>query len=411
MRLSLSNQKLLFLLITSLFLGLLLFRLDFLLAPKLYDEIPFWNTSLAFSDRLIPRIEDLKTYGEVNTPLPFVIYGLLEHISGHGFIAGRLLNVVLLLAITFAIGWPRSSSQNSLLCLVGFLLFPYNLLYGGHLYTDVIACAFVLLGIISYQRNQHILSCVAFILAISSRQFMVAFPAAISLYEFSRSIVRFQRSSQIRLSEQKRWLLPLIATLSLLGWMYLFKGMTPQVEEALSKVDPRVQTTAWAIAPGRAINYLGSIATYIVIPEFILFRLWRNKLWQTSSFSKQRRRITIAIASILLALAAISPPLLYTRNAINLAAGVFNNTNYEFIGAGIYYLFALLVVIRFSQPSLLSVMVLTNSLIMAKVYPWDKYLWPFVIVFWYLKATRYSDIDKDECILNTKNSKQKVASN
>lgn len=386
MRLSIFKQKLLFLLITAVFFGLLLFRLEFLTAPQIYDEIPFWNASLEFSDRLIPTLSSLRNYSELNTPLPFIIYGALERISGRGFIAGRLLNIALLLAVSVAIGWPKPSNyynQRSLLCLIGLLLFPYNFIYGGRLYTDVIASTFVLLGIVSHQQNRHLLSSISFILAISSRQFMVAFPAAVALYEFAAALPQLKHPSQIDLSKQQRWLFPLAATLSLLGWIYLFQGLTPQAEEALTKVDPRVQTTAWAVAPGRAINYLSSVATYIVIPEFLLFRRWRN-----FSFSKQQRRLTIVAAAMLVAIAIVSPPLLYARNAINLIAGIFNNTQYEYIGAAIYCLFSLLVIIRFSKPSLLSVMVLTNSLIMAKVYPWDKYLWPFVIVFWYLKATQ-----------------------
>lgn len=382
MRPSPSKQKLLFFVIIIAFFGLLLRRLDFLQAPQLYDEISFWKTSLIFSDRLIPTISELRSYGELSTPLPFIIYGALEHFSGHGLLAGRLLNLILLFMIAAIIGWPRTGNQQSILCLVGLLLFPYNFLYGGRLYTDVIACAWVLLGLVGYQHNRHFLSCVAFILAIASRQYMVAFPAAISLYEFAIAIPQFKASHRFNLAKQWRWIAPLIATLSLLGWIYLFQGLTPQVGAAISKVDPHVQTTAWAIDPGRAVNYLGSVATYIVIPEFVLFRLW-----QQPSRSKQQRRLIIGIASVLLLVVVVSPPLLYTRNSINLIAGIFNNTQYEFIGAIIYYLLSLLTVIRFSQPSLLSLMVLTNSAIMAKVYPWDKYLWPFVVVFWYLKAT------------------------
>lgn len=390
MRANLLHQRLLFSLIIIIFFGLLLLRLDFLSAPKLYDEITFWKTSLIFSDRLIPTLNQLRSYGELNTPLPFLIYGALEHLFGHGLWLGRLLNLILLFVIAAAIGWPRSGTHRSLLCLVGLLLFPYNILYGGRLYTDIIACFWVLLGVVGYQRKQHSLSCLAFILAISSRQFAVAFPAAICLYEVTNSLLRLKQSNQFNLSDQWRWIAPLLATLSLLGWIYLFQGLTPQVESALNKVDPNVQETAWALDPGRAINYLGAVATYIVIPEFILFRRWRNL-----SLPKQRRLI-IGTASLLLILTIISPPLLYTRNSVNLVAGIFNNTNYEFIGASIYYLLSLLTVLRFSQPNPLSLMVLTNGIVMAKVYPWDKYLWPLVVVFWYLKNKHPKELSQAE---------------
>ena len=100
-----SKQKFLFVLsITAIYI-VLMFWLDFLQGPYWYDEQTFWNTSLTFSDRLIPRIEDLRDYTELNTPLPFIIFGALEYLFDRGIFTGRLLNLILSLIIVFIIGY------------------------------------------------------------------------------------------------------------------------------------------------------------------------------------------------------------------------------------------------------------------------------------------------------------------
>ena len=101
-----SQQKFLFLLIVTAIYSTLAIWLDFLHGPKLRDEGHFWQTSLTFSESLIPTIDDLKNYRELNTPLPFVIFGALEYLFHQGIFAGRLLNLILSLIIVFIMGWP-----------------------------------------------------------------------------------------------------------------------------------------------------------------------------------------------------------------------------------------------------------------------------------------------------------------
>ena len=42
--------------------------------------------------------------------------------------------------------------------------------------------------------------------------------------------------------------------------------------------------------------------------------------------------------------------------------------------------------LRFAKFDVISLSVWLNCLIMMKAYPWDKYVLPLVVVFWYLKG-------------------------
>ncbi len=57
--------------------------------PLWNDEGRFWPTSLSFSSKLIPTLHQLKNYDELSTPLPFVVFGVLEHLFHKGIAAGR----------------------------------------------------------------------------------------------------------------------------------------------------------------------------------------------------------------------------------------------------------------------------------------------------------------------------------
>ncbi|NJL87258.1 MAG: hypothetical protein HC886_16825 [Leptolyngbyaceae cyanobacterium SM1_1_3] len=77
----------------SLFVGL-----QYLNAPLWWDEKTFWlTTQRYFSDSLLPSLATLKSYPELNTPLPFIIYGALEYLFKDGLFTGRLLNFACLL--------------------------------------------------------------------------------------------------------------------------------------------------------------------------------------------------------------------------------------------------------------------------------------------------------------------------
>ncbi len=375
---SLSRQKFLFILgITVIYVALLIW-LDFLQGPKLWDENTYWATTLQFSDRLIPSLSDLRDYGELNTPLPFIIFGAIEHLFHQGIFAGRLLNLILSISMVFIIGWPsRYKRGRSILCVIGLLLCPYYLFLSGRIYTEMIACFWMLMGLVAYVHDRYILSSLAFLLAIASRQYMLPFPAAIAAYEFIIAIINIRHWHSISIVEQKRWIVPLVATLSIFGWFYLFQGLAPETALETRSV-PTVQEAVWTFTPNTAINFLAYIGLYIVIPEFILF----HPLSKLQYLRQHWRKVTLISAAFLIVYAVFPPLMAAHGNLMNLLQLLPNHA----LQMSVLYGLSLLACLRFFRPNLMLLMVLFNSLLMTKAYPWDKYILPLAVAFWYWQS-------------------------
>jgi hypothetical protein len=94
--------------IIAVYTTLLIWR-EFLKGAYLWDESHYWETSLIFSKSLIPSLNELKNYEELNTPLPFIIFGILQYLFRQGIFLGRLLTLILSLIIALIIGRERNN--------------------------------------------------------------------------------------------------------------------------------------------------------------------------------------------------------------------------------------------------------------------------------------------------------------
>ncbi|NJM17448.1 MAG: hypothetical protein HC874_01160 [Richelia sp. SL_2_1] len=392
---------------------LLFLALDKLQYPATTDEPHYWETSLRFSYSLIPSLELLGNYGELNTPLPFMMFGGLEYLFQGGIFAGRFLNLIISFLMTCFIGLPKGKvTKKSVLSVCGLLLFPYYLILSGRLYTDIIAAFFVLLGFWFYLRSQHILSSFAFILAVASRQFMLAFPFVIAIFELINYLIIKIRiyglkddlkqlaNSYSENSEQEqgiietdylnitktrinslRWLMPLIASLSIVGWLLFFQGIAPEAGMAARTV-PKVQQNLWSIDLSGCYFALSSVGLYFVIPELILFR---PKL----RIKKILTRNNIFLAAVLLLLFIIFPLLEAHGILFKAATRLVPN---DFLRLALFYFLALITCLRFfTRLNLTFWLLLINCGLMMKAYPWDKYVLPLLIIFWYLKSRNILD--------------------
>ncbi|WP_035987795.1 hypothetical protein [Leptolyngbya sp. KIOST-1] len=375
-----SQQKMLFLGgITVIYLAIVAW-LDFLQGPPYWDEVNFWKSSLTFSDSLLPTLSDLREYHSLNTPLPFMMFGFLEYLFGQGMVAGRLLNLMLSLVIVAIIGWPsKQKGGRAIVCLIGLFLCPYFLFLSGRLYTEMIACTWVLLGFVAYVRDRHWLSGLAFVLAIASRQYMLAFPMAIATYEFLAIAHQYRQGQPVGSLQHQRWLAPALASLTILGWIALFDGLAPA--SAIVSHAPEVQKSTLSLTPGGAINFLGFVGVYIVIPEWLLFRP-TNPLQSLRNNQKK----WLLIAAGLLVFCLIFPPL---ETPYGNMGKVADFLPFYGLTLAMYYGLALLTCLRFAKPDLLFWIVTFNALIMMKAIPWDRYVLPLVVVFWYLKSIHY----------------------
>lgn len=359
--------------------------LDKLLFSPIWDEPKFWQTSLIFSHSLTVPDTWLQNYKELNTPLPFIIFGFLEYLFKGGIFVGRLFNFIISFLMACLIGLPiNKKRKEAFLSLCGLFSFPYYLWLSGHLYTDIIASFFVLVGILCYIRSQHLISGISFVLAIASRQYMLVFPLAITAYELFNylkiKVLTYQNPKINRDKQQYKpqlisILAPLIATFSIFGWFLLFKGIAPQGAIANRPV-PQVQLSWWSIELNSSLYFLACIGLYFVIPELILFRY---KLNFTSLFSRKN----IILASVLLLLFIVFPPLEAHGILIKIARLLPN----DILKLILFYFLAFLTCLRFSNRFNLAFWILlVNSALMIKAFPWDKYALPILIIFWYLKS-------------------------
>lgn len=369
---SVKQKRFIFLASVFVIYAVLFISLNNLKSPIWWDERTFWNTTIEdFSDGLFPSFETLKNYRELNTPLPFVIWGALEYLFEGGIFAGRALNFGLSIVITVIVGYPRRNRETiSMISAIGLLICPYYLWMSGHLYTDIIAAFFVLLGFFLYFRNLHSLSGFSLILGIASRQYMLAFPLGIAAHEFF-SAWRAKRPFPIRS------LMPLMAAASIVGWVMLFGGLAPS--EALTyRSAPPVQQVFWALEPAGSLYFLAIVGVYFVIPEYLLFNR-RNPL----PALRKNRRLYSTIAGSLLVLFIIFPPTLVAGGSLIKVIELLPFYWLKFI---FIYGLALITSWRFSTVNLSFWIVLFNALIMLKAFQWDRYVLPLLIVLWYLKA-------------------------
>ncbi|MEM9092946.1 MAG: hypothetical protein AAGC93_30000 [Cyanobacteria bacterium P01_F01_bin.53] len=363
------KPKLTFWILVALVYIVLFFATDQLGDSLWGDEASFYKTSQQFSHQLLPNFDQLRNYGELNTPLPFILFGQIQYLFQGGVFGGRLLNFGLSLVIAILIGRPRHQHQFlPILALVGLFSYPYFLWFSTRYYTDIVAAFLTLLGIIFYLNKFRLLSNLSFVLAIAARQYMLAFPLAVASHEL---IIAMQKKKYPSFSFWG----PTIAAFSILGWFLLFGGLTPP--NVVQNNPVPVQQTLLAIAPSHGLYALANIGLFYVVPEWVLFNHSLN--WRVSLTNRKT-----AIAIGLVSLCIIFPVPEFGRGVLWNLFGLMSN-----IGVSPFFLYCGLVVIagwRFSQTNLSLWLVLYHILIMMKAFPWDKYTLPILVLLWFLKA-------------------------
>ena len=371
---------------------------DFLTLPVRKDELHFWPTSLLFSQGLIPDLETLRSYRELNTPLPFLLYGWLEFFFGGGLTVGRAFNLLLSFVM---LGWVLQARKEDdwvgPLAVLGILFFPYYLGISLHLYTDIIATFFALLGVRLHLSGRLWWAAVSFALAISSRQYMVAFPGAILLWEYARSAAVGNVPWKSLPGHLMQWLagnlrvwLPLVLSLATLGgWYLFFGGFAPRMETERQAV---ATDTFFVLLPRNSLYFLATVGAYFVIPEWLLFN--RRIKWH-AWLADWRRWAVLGLPVVVLYV--IFPPWgnsasLLTMGYMDIAARMALPYPLRMV---VYCLLTLLAVFRFSRLSLSGMVVLIYALLMLKAHiAWDKYALPVLVVLWFLLAWGESKAEK-----------------
>jgi len=354
--------------LVAVYFGLFL-AFDCLMYPLRWDETHYWPTILEFSQEWPPKLKLLQTYGELNTPLLFLIMGGLETLFHGGPFVGRLINFAMSFAIVSTIAFS-GPSRRSTLAAIGLLSFPYYLQVSVFLYTDMMAAFFVFAGFWLYRNERHGWAALAMTMAIATRQYAVAFPAALALYEFLKGV----RTEGLRI--RWRWLAPLLAASSIGFWILLFGGLAPSGAFANKElIVPTVQARQFALDPRAAMHALAGLGIYFVIPEWLL--LSRKFEWRRL-FTRKALLIALVLLILFVNVSAVESHGLLFKISKMMPVWLFVTV--------ILYIPATIAAIRFAQPSLALCLVMLQLAIMLKAFPWDKYLLPLLVVLWYLKS-------------------------
>ena len=354
--------------------------------PFFMDEIDYWEQTLEFTADWPPTLYQLRTYGEPMTPLSFLYWGAVELVFGLGVPGLRIGCLVLSIATLLLIGRrAHTPGRRALLCAGGLLFYPYWVPLSLVIYTDMPAVFLSILGLWLYARGRPVASALAFALAIATRQYMVTMPIALLLAEIAPAI---------RSRGPWRWerVIPLaVATSSLIGWVIFFGGLGPSPG---LRVYPTHMAALADFNPLYGFYFLSCVGAYFVIPEFALFRRWREP-WP---FELSFRNLAIG-AGLLVAFAIFLPPSSHiTMGPLNRAMLMLLPVSSlgaigEFARIVVFAGFAWLTCMRFRHIDVLFWLLLSRGLLMTVAWEgWEKYHMVVIASLWYLRSI--SDLSK-----------------
>lgn len=349
------------------------------------DENQFFEAIELFSSNWPPSVELLRSYPEPMTPLAFILWGAADAVVDTGPAGPRAVNLLLSLGILLVVGGRRDAGIAGLLCAVGLLVFPYYLPLSIHLYTDIPATFFVVLGFWLHARGQPIASALGFAAAIATRQYMVAFPAALAAAELAWRVLPPRGSlGRWRDGLAAPVVAPAVAMLSLGGWILFFGGLAPEAGIARW---PRHTSSIAAPNPGYGLYFLSCVGAYFVLVETVLFR--RSDFLR----SLRSRQSLVAAGGIGVAFVVFSP----LADGVALGAmnrGLVQLLPPEHLGAAsvwirmlLYAVLAWLTCIRFARFDLPAWLLLANFLMMTVSFEgWEKYALPVIASLWLLRS-------------------------
>lgn len=356
------------------------------------DEIHFLESARLFAGAF--HLEELRGYPEVVTPLALVVWGQLEQLTGAGLWAGRFLNLLLSLGLVCLVAYARPPfSPRSALAAVGLLAFPYTLPLSVHLYTDVMAAAFAGLGTAAVLWRRSGLAFVALSAAIATRQYLVQIALALAAAE----ALAWYRGDPAR---WKTALAAGAATATLCGWIVFFGGLAPQAGlDAWIPHYPAPMLEASSFILHYGLYALTGVGAYFVVVEGLLYR-------EFPPMSAVLRLRNLGAAVALAAMFLVDPPILSSSHPGGPIGRVSRillpSPELDLVRVGVYYVLALLGVLRFSCKVDAAFWVVAAGVVlsMKQQIPWEKYLLPTLSALWILRASgelsRYGEGDRTE---------------
>ncbi|MBN2366016.1 MAG: hypothetical protein EH225_08440 [Calditrichaeota bacterium] len=249
--------------------------------PLWGDEHHFVPTVQEFGQNL--TLQQLKTYNEMSTPLPFVLYALWGKTVGFQLYSLRLFSIFIAFTtcITYYFLFKMIFRKyNYAVLLTALLMFqPYMIGLTVFVFTDMLPLLFLGIGIIATKHKKPLLFFLAGAAALLCRQYYIFFIVASFLYF---CLIWFKEKDRDTASMIASTFL---SALPLTGLFILWNGLTPQNEMKLHYMDRTFQ-----FHPTSFILYLSLFFVYLF--PVILVR-WKDY------FVSTKRLILSLIISVL----------------------------------------------------------------------------------------------------------------
>ncbi len=202
-----------------------------------HDEHHFVETIKQFGDRYFPSLDLIRSYREMSTPLPFIMFGIIGRLFDFDLSIMRafmlLLSAFMLVIFHRTVSRITDSPKWALAAVLVLSLNPYVFGAAICMYTDNAALLFFFAAVYCYVRKYPIGFAAFSWCAIMCRQYYVFVPLGILIYE------------AIRLTRKRQWKACVKAVLppagTILGVLPLFifwNGLSPQTELRDIYMDP-----------------------------------------------------------------------------------------------------------------------------------------------------------------------------
>jgi hypothetical protein len=370
----------------ALVYGVTLVLADGLAFEPVKDERHFWSSSQLFAGPFPPDLETLRSYPEVVTPLALVVWGQLEHYTGDGMFAGRLLNWILSLwligLVTLGAG---GRTRRAVMAAAGLAAFPYYMSLSVHLYTDLPALFLGVFGLHFHVRGRRSLAFLFFALAIATRQYLVLLPAAVAAYDLVGALR----------GDRTKWasgLLAAGAAATLLGWFAFYGGLAPAPGLAYwMPLFPAPMMEPLQFMVDYGLYALTGLAVYYVIPESILFPGafdWRElRTPRAAIWAGVVAVAVVAVGHVLVGHEAGGP----FGRAVRFA---LPGETLSPLRTAIFAVLAWVTIVRFSRRLDIHTWLVMGCFALSTKtqIPWEKYLLPTVGALWYLRSRDWPEV-------------------
>ncbi len=240
--------------------------------PPYNDEVHFAATIQQFGTHF--SLSLLKTYNELSTPLPFLLYGIWGRVIGFEVPALRLFSLLQGLATGILFYWlflmVLKDERTSFLVAAFLAIHPYMMAVSFAVYTDVTTMLMVILTCVAVARRNPVLFALASAGGLLCRQYFIFLTAAGLVYYLFRAFAGRERSSVAMVISGLASLLPLLFLVA------LWKGMSPN---NAMKQYWLVDEEFLSFHPSSASLYISQLFVYL-IPVIAfrvrdLYRDWR----------------------------------------------------------------------------------------------------------------------------------------